>query len=309
MNASGSGQFNSNYRITLAANAGSTGILNIGAVGSGGGTVTANWLQVGAGTAIVNFHGGTLKANSSQTYDNTEGVATDKGLIGLDSYIYGEGAIIDTAGYSVKISKNLLTPAGKGVQSANLTANGAGYVAPPVVKITGGSGTGATANAVVNTTTGQVTGIVITNPGTGYGASDTLTVTFIGGGCTTPATATITPTNLVNNVATGSLTKNGLGTLTLTGSFSYGGPTVINTGTLAINNGAANTLHAISGAGSLSVLGTSSLTATSINVDTLTIGGTGGAASPIVNTVPEPGTLVLLALAGMGVLLAAWRKK
>lgn len=86
------------------------------------------------------------------------------------------------------------------------------------------------------------------------------------------------------------LKKLGAGTLTLNGGIGYTGPTTIDAGLLAIDNGLANTLSTVSGNGSLSVLGTTSLTATSIEVDTLTIGGAGFAA------VPEPGTFVLLAL-------------
>jgi autotransporter-associated beta strand protein len=288
MNLGGGGQFLSGYRVQLAANSGSTGILNLGSVGTGGGTLLADWIEKGVGTAAVNFHGGTLKGR----------VQTSNNWIGLASTIYGEGAVFDTNGFNLGISSNLSAPTGKGVQSIALTNDGgAGYVAPPVVKISGGLGSGATANAVVDTGTGKVTGFVITNPGTGYGPSDTLTVTFIGGGCTTPATATITAANLSANVSTGGITKTGLGTLTLSGLNTYGGDTNVDQGTLTFTN-ALNTPNA-----TVNVATGATLNATSIVADTLNIGGVGQA-----NAVPEPSTFVLLALAGLGI-LATWLRR
>ena len=52
------------------------------------------------------------------------------------------------------------------LQALNLTSAGAGYTSAPVVAITGGGGTGATATAQI--ADGKVTRFIITNPGTGY---------------------------------------------------------------------------------------------------------------------------------------------
>ena len=60
-----------------------------------------------------------------------------------------------------------------------MTDGGSGYVHAPVVRIPGGTGTGAT--AVASISEGIVTGITITNPGTGYGADDVLVVSIDGG--------------------------------------------------------------------------------------------------------------------------------
>lgn len=61
-----------------------------------------------------------------------------------------------------------------------LTSGGSGYTSAPTVTIYGGSGTGATATTqVVN---GSVVSFTITNPGTGYIASDLPQVLFTGGG-------------------------------------------------------------------------------------------------------------------------------
>ena len=61
-----------------------------------------------------------------------------------------------------------------------------------------------------------------------------------------------------------------------------------------------------SSSGTLSVCDGTTLTATSIHVGTLSIGG-----APIViaaAAVPEPSTMILLVLAGIGLLFQAWRK-
>lgn len=69
-----------------------------------------------------------------------------------------------------------------------VTAGGTGYTSGATVAISGGSGSGATATATV--VGGIVTAIVLTNPGTGYKAGDTLTVTITAVGAGSGATAT-----------------------------------------------------------------------------------------------------------------------
>jgi hypothetical protein len=76
-----------------------------------------------------------------------------------------------------------------------------------------------------------------------------------------------------------------------------------------LNNGLTTTLSTVSGLGNLTVVDGSALTATSINVDTLTIGGPAASAGLVVNTVPEPGTFVLLALAGLSLVGAYLRRR
>lgn len=73
--------------------------------------------------------------------------------------------------------------AGGGVESITVTAGGSAYVqASTVVAITGGGGSGATAEAVV--TGGVVTGITITNRGSGYTTVPTVAITGVGTGAT-----------------------------------------------------------------------------------------------------------------------------
>jgi autotransporter-associated beta strand protein len=129
--------------------------------------------------------------------------------------------------------------------------------------------------------------------------------TLAAGGGAIETAENLTFSGSVVGIGDGGLTKDGIGTLTLTGSVEYAGSTVINAGTLAFSDNVA-TVADISGSGSLAVYGTAVLTATSIQVDTLTIGGTGGAA---LAAVPEPTTLVLLALAGIGMVGMKFRRK
>jgi hypothetical protein len=93
----------------------------------------------------------------------------------------GGGLSIDAQGFmyfAVGNGFNLASP----LSSILVTNSGAGYTSPPTVTITG-NGTGATATATISG--GMVTGVTITNPGTGY---TNATVTFTGGGATTQAT-------------------------------------------------------------------------------------------------------------------------
>jgi autotransporter-associated beta strand protein/T5SS/PEP-CTERM-associated repeat protein len=123
----------------------------------------------------------------------------------------------------------------------------------------------------------------------------------------------------------GGLTKIGIGNLILQGPNSYIGPTLISEGEVTLNTygqistsspitndalftiaAGSHTVGTIDGAGMTEVLGDSTLTATSIVQGSLQIGG---ARAPAPHAVPEPGTLVLLALAGLGALSAVRRRK
>ena len=80
--------------------------------------------------------------------------------------------------------------------------------------------------------------------------------------------------------------------------------TSVNAGKLVIDNSLpATNLQAISGAGELVVAGSTNLTATSINVGTLTITSSHGPFAAA--AVPEPGSFVLLLMAAAA--LAGWQ--
>jgi autotransporter-associated beta strand protein len=117
----------------------------------------------------------------------------------------------------------------------------------------------------------------------------------------------------------GGVTKNGPGTVFITGTPGYLGDTAISAGTLQINSGAAVTLHAISGAGALGINNTTSLTAGSISIGILTIGAgstititpmPGGPLADLISTqsVPEPAITAMLLTAGLAGLLLGIRR-
>ena len=208
----------------------SNGILNLN-----GGTITTSTVKRGNATgtnATLNFGGGTLKASGlSGTF-----------LTGLtNAFVQSGTSTIDNGGFAITVGQALLAPADSGVSAISLTANGTGYIDTPLVTITGGTlaagGVAATAVANFDYTTGQVTGITITNPGD-YTSTSGLGVTFKGGN----GSASIAPT--VNAISTGAnssggMTFQGNGTTTLSNANTYTGDTKVTAGTLALSNNLA----------------------------------------------------------------------
>jgi autotransporter-associated beta strand protein len=172
------------------------------------------------GSSIFNFNGGTLRV----TTGSVSGATFMTGL--TSSVIYSGGATIDTNGVATTIGQVLAGPLDQGVSTIGVGAGGSGYVGEPLVTLTGGVGTGATARAIVSG--GAVTGFTITSPGSGYTPADVLTVNISGGGGT-GATGTVT---LAPNANTGGLTKQNAGVLTLTNAATYGGSTTIAGGSI-----------------------------------------------------------------------------
>ncbi|MGD0655261.1 MAG: autotransporter-associated beta strand repeat-containing protein [Thermoguttaceae bacterium] len=145
--------------------------------------------------------------------------------------------------------------------------------------------------------------------------------TLSGTGTITPAVSlnggTLNTPNLSDNMVlsaavtgTGGLTKTGSGTVTLSGNATYAGDTAIAAGRLQLN-GLSSTLHSVTGAGTLGVgngITSSTVTADSIQVDTLSIGAGSTFAINAVSggdslaSVPEPSTIVLLIAAALGIL-------
>ncbi len=212
------------FRTAVGGTYTNVGILNLKA-----GVLSATGV---GGAGIVNFDGGALQAatNSATFLNVSRGV-----------YVYGGSATIDDNGYAIGTAVALLAPTGSGVHGASITDGGAGYIAPPIVTITG-DGEGAAAIAEINPTSGRVTNVVITSPGVNY-TYTTFTVT--GGGATTPAVITgATPT--AN--ASGGLTKVGSGTAALGGANTYTGLTMVSSGTLNVNGSIAGAVTVQAGA-------------------------------------------------------------
>ena len=175
----------------------------------------------GSGTGTFNFNGGTLQA----------GAASGSFMSGLSgAYVYSGGAVIDDGGNVVTMTQPLLAPAGYGVVSIPVSSGGSGYIDTPVVTITNISASGSGATAVAHVSGGAITSITVTSPGHGYGSGDTLGVSLTGGG---GSGAVIGAPVLAANTG-GGLTKQGVGTLTLSGANTYTGNTTVNAGILEI---------------------------------------------------------------------------
>ncbi|TLD68626.1 PEP-CTERM sorting domain-containing protein [Phragmitibacter flavus] len=246
-NISGTGQANlggntsnGNSGLVIGKNNGAAGIVNLGAVGAGGGTISTTMVShTGNGTGRLNFHGGTLQARTGAAANFMSGLTS--------AHVYAEGGTIDNNGQAITIAQALLAPTGFGINALDTTGLATtGYTTAPLVTITGGTGTAATANATVDAS-GNLTGFIITNPGSDYTAGDTLTVTLSGGGKNTTSASTTSATLSEN--AGGGMTYIGTGTTTLTAANTYTGGTIITQGRLLANN----TTGSATGTGSVSV--------------------------------------------------------
>ena len=223
--------------------------------------------------------------------------------------VYEQGAVIDCATNVIKIGQPLLAPTGYGVSQVVLQNAGVGYIGAPQVFIQGGSGTGATAIALVNLNPqsaecGRLTGFVVTSPGFGYQPGDTLKVTLLGGGYTAIGQATAV---LSANVS-GGLTKRGSGPLTLLATNTLTGLVTIDEGALMLPHPSvfpATTSVRVNSAG-LYCLGLQTITNKAVSVydggriaagqliaDTITFSGTNSSMAALSGAVSVTGSLTL----------------
>ena len=198
-----------NFFVTNASNA-ATGILNV----ISGGTLEVNRIQAICRltrwrAATANFDGGTLRAYSTNAGSNFFAGLTN-------AFVYPGGVTVYTNNSNVTIGQALTGPNGYGIGlsggSIAVASGGAGYIAPPVVSFAApAGGVAATGVAVINSS-GAVTGIVITSPGSGYTSGQSVAVSFNGGNnaaneATTVATAFNATAGTLNG--SGGLTKSG----------------------------------------------------------------------------------------------------
>jgi autotransporter-associated beta strand protein len=271
LNMSGNAVLNVSGALGVQTARGNTGN---GVVNLNGGTITTPAVTRGTGaTGIFNFNGGVLRPTASNT-------AFFTGLTAAN--VFQAGANFDTNGQNITVAQPLLAPAGSGVSSVVVDNGGSGYIYPPVVRIFGGTGTGATGIATI--ANGVVTGITITNPGTGYQTGDSVFAVVTGGGAPTPAT--LGTVNIAANNTNGGLTKLGLGTLTLSGTNTYAGATTVSAGTLVLDaTGSINNTSAITinGAGAKLVQANATTPVTrTVNVTNGALDGTGTVNSVVV---------------------------
>jgi autotransporter-associated beta strand protein len=201
-----------------------------GGLTAGNGTTTINlgpailqspaWTAVNNGVVNININGGTLQANAGGT-----------GFLGTapstNVNVYAGGVVIDTQGNNIAINQGLLGVGGGGITSVTIARPDTTtvFATPPAVTFSGGAGSGASAYATLSPS-GTISGIVVTNPGS-YTSPPNMSVNG--------SSVVFEPTLTSNSL--GGLTKNGAGVLTLGGTSTYGGPTVINAGTLQVASG------------------------------------------------------------------------
>ncbi|MDP2323937.1 MAG: autotransporter-associated beta strand repeat-containing protein, partial [Gammaproteobacteria bacterium] len=231
---------------------------NMGFVNLAGGVLSlgANTTFTGAGASstseFFNFSGGTIKANAALSnvipasnanhtatstlfgaiINNNNADSAFNTQVGTTSNFAG-GLTVDTNNFAVTFSNPLLGATGYAVTQANITipaSGNSGYIGTPAVQFSAPAGGGVPASGYALISGGQVTGIVITSPGT-YALNETPTITLTGGG---GSIAAFNATALTTVNSDAGLTKIGAGTLTLSGSNTYTGGTTITNGTLAL---------------------------------------------------------------------------
>ena len=145
---------------------------------------------------IVIHVDGSMHAVNTSTYAQTligpAGTITNPSRLNVGVSQYGARYVMivskQTNGYFLWDGSVLYKSGGLG-PAVTVTAGGSGYTGVPTVAASGGSGSGATFLATV--AGGVVTAVTILTPGTGYLATDTVTLAISGGGGS-GATATIT---------------------------------------------------------------------------------------------------------------------
>jgi hypothetical protein len=133
-----------------------------------------------------------VRRNNIQSVQSSTATATAIFISGSQfTYLYEEDNIIDLVNHPYA---PYLIAVRNGVTSISMDTNGSGYAPtgddPIVITFTGGSGTGAAATAVVDVGTGEITALIITNPGSGYTSAPTITINGGNGTLGTDATAT-----------------------------------------------------------------------------------------------------------------------
>jgi hypothetical protein len=124
---------------------------------------------VSAYDAVDNTNSAVTDFDLTPEYNNvSKRIESNRSLI-IDNTLVFEN--LDTANYPRKFWKDNF---GYNVKEIKIANPGSGYTFPPTVTISGGSGTGATAQAYIGG--GQVTKIEVTNAGSGYISQPTITI-------------------------------------------------------------------------------------------------------------------------------------
>jgi fibronectin-binding autotransporter adhesin len=189
---------------------------------------------------------------------------------------------------------------------------GGGYISTPVVTLIGGGGTGATAIAVLGTgaTVGQVVSYIITNPGSGYNTSPTVSVvpptfsvvtqissSYSGSGYSVAPTVNISaPTSAATAVATISNVNGSASVASLTPVFSGANYTSVPTVTISAPTVTTATSRL---ATAIAILGTGAQKDQVVSYQ-ITDPGLGYITPPTVTVSPSGKTAAAIAVLGTG---------
>ena len=173
--------------------------------------------------ATLSFDGGTLeRITGSPSSDQNLSL-----LKGMDAVVYPGGGRLRARKADGSASGMVLNNAkfrkagGYGVASITVTDGGAGYLLPPLVDITGGNGSNATAIAQIDYETRQVTNVVVTCRGEGYKPGDQLAVRFVVPG--SPAVSSASATVALSENVSGELRVAAGTTVAFGAGFRYDG--------------------------------------------------------------------------------------
>ena len=189
-------------------------------------------LTLSPGTLAADISGATPKIinlNNGGAYNGTE-------IPGVTIICHDGGFKLGTATYAQPIFTTApVIASGMGVESVTFDGpgctRGAGYIAPPHVRIVGGSGVGASARAEVNAA-GEISNVVITGRGSGYLPTDTVEALFEDGRWTTCAVGKV---NLSANTGLGDLyVKAGAYSVEMRPDFPFKGSLIIESGTYIV---------------------------------------------------------------------------
>jgi filamentous hemagglutinin family protein len=266
---------NNAYAGVTTLNAGTLTVNNANALGTAAGGTTVN---AGATLALNNFtiasepltlNGGTLsRAAGNPTWNGTVNLAATSALSGAAGTLTLGGAVSGAGGLTKAGAATLLL-------SGNNTYAGATTINAGTLRVAGGNGIGDASAVTLANVGSAVLDLNGTNETIGSlagGGAAGGNVLLAAGTLTAGGNDTSTTYSGVIS-GTGSLVKNGTGTLTLTRANTYTGASTVNAGTLTAANAAA--LGTVAGGTTVNAGATLNVNGVAIGAEAVTLNGAG----------------------------------